>query len=98
MRLDQVKFDIDAADGLSGATWVFYLLDSKLVVDEYRTWSRASKRSKPKVGEHWSRLNRRDSNIKQEAVPFTEEIGRLALLNFLKMAEYNMTVGFQEPR
>lgn len=98
MRLDHVKFDIDAADGLSGTTWGFYLIDSKLVVDEYRTWTRASKRNKPKVGSHWSRLNRRESNIKQEDVPFTDEIGKLAMVNFLKMAEYNMTVGFQEPR
>lgn len=95
-RLDRITLENKFPDGLSGATWTFMLLGEHLVVDSYAVWTQASKRHKPKITKHWSRLNSRESNLKQADVPFTLPIAEWAKKELLKQYDAHLTVGFQK--
>lgn len=93
--LDRVAFEKLNADGLSGVRWEFFLLRDVLVVDCYEEFSRESKRHKPKILRSYSRLNRRDSTIKQPDVPLTKDIETEAKAAFIAQLQNSISVGFQ---
>lgn len=95
MDMDRISFEKLNPDGLSGVRWTFYLLHHTLVVDAYEEFARESKRHKPKTIRFWARLNQRDSQIPQNAVPLTNEIIQEAKSTFIRQIEQNVRVGFQ---
>lgn len=96
MRLENLNLESAGQDGMWGASWGFILLSDMLVLNEYRTWTRASKRHKPVTKDYWSRLNSREANIKKAEVPFTPAIAAWAKREWIKQLEANVTVGFQD--
>lgn len=71
---DRIVLNKPAHDGLSGSQWTFCLLGTRLVVDRYHEWEKATRRHQPKILREWSRLDRRGNRLSQEQVPFTEDI------------------------
>lgn len=94
-NLTRIQFDV-SEDGLTGATWSFYLAASNLLVDSYCTWSRASRRSKPVVIDSWSRLrlSYERPTLTRDQVPLTQEVCDLAKRLWLAQAERNLSVCF----
>lgn len=93
-NLEQVGVHKDAEDGLNGQIWRFYLLGTKLVLDEYVQWSRPSKRHAPRTQKSWTRLRsgRDVSLIRREDVPYTAEIGAEAKRIWLECAKDLITI------
>lgn len=92
--LSHVQFEDPANDGLSGATWRFYLLREQLVLDEYVKWTRVTKRHGKKMGQYWSRLHARDCSMAKKDVPYTDFVGAKAKAAWLDQLRETVTVGF----
>jgi hypothetical protein len=95
--MDNVRFEILSDDLMSRTTWVFFLLGKTLVVDLYLDETRDSLRKKFKEvpGRKWTRLYRRESTMKQEEVPLTDEIAAQAKEAFIEKIRHDISVGFQ---
>lgn len=72
-------------DDLNMEDYDFYYFDDKkiLVLDTYRKMSRQTKRHGWKVDSYYSRLRERDSSLKEQEVPLTEEIKKMAFDKFV---------------
>lgn len=94
--MDRIALEKLSDDGLAGVRWGFYLLGDQLLVDTYEEVARETKRQRMRVQRSWSRLNQRDSSIKQANVPFTPEIAQEAKALYLRELTARLTVGFQK--
>ena len=61
-------------DGLSQQRWDFWLNDLNLVLNDYITEKRETKRHGWKTAKFFDRLDRRSSNIEQAAVPLPPDV------------------------
>lgn len=66
-------------DEFNREKYIYSLLDYKLLLDNYYIESRKTKRSKFKVVKSYSRLNQRDSKIRQDEVILSDELKQEAL-------------------
>lgn len=89
-----VKFSVLALDKLSGVTWSFYLINDRLVLDAYSTWTKETTRHKAVNSASWTRFNGRQNTMARDQVPFTQDVAALAKKTFLENIEKNLIVGF----
>lgn len=78
MRIDITRLGDDL---MSCKSWEFYFseyLGAALVLDKYIEMSRATKRHKYKMDEHYSRLDERGSSLKEEEVTIPPDVAKEA--------------------
>jgi len=70
------RFEIikEEPDALKRKVWMFIVFEWNIVLDSYLVQSRKTKRSLYKTDEYYDRLKLRESTLKQDDVPLSDEI------------------------
>jgi hypothetical protein len=89
---DSVEINRDSDDGLQRRTWRFIRLDDQLVVDGYAELARENKRQKFKQTQFYERLRRRESTLKVDTVPLSDDIKSEAIDVFLTSLRTSLSV------
>ena len=72
-------------DGLTVETWRFCVIDTRIILDDYRKVVRQSRRHKNgTVTGHYNRLSARESTLTETNVPWSDEIAKEALNLFVQ--------------
>lgn len=81
-----IAFEIEDESRLRRVRWDFWYHDSrhKLVLNEYVVESRPSKRHGYKTGMAYIRTSARESSLREDQVPLTDEVKARALAEFTK--------------
>lgn len=78
--MSPIEIQIESECKIYKQTWSFHYFDNecKLVLNIYRSSIRATTRHKYRTQEYYNRLDKRNSNIKIEEVPFGDSITNTA--------------------
>lgn len=73
----------ESPDKLSSEIWEFIVIESKILLDSYFLYNKASKRHKPQRAGYYNRIRERDSTISKDVVPLPENIMIEALKEYV---------------